>query len=157
MEALRDVRMHRPQDLLADVERADIERLGLEVRAFGPVALREAIEALRNVRVYRPQGLLADVEGANTERLGLGVRALSLVKLGEIAEVLRDIGMHRPQHFLAEREGSLRNGNRLSKLALVVELLDQLIESAGLVEDCSLGGPRLCMRELHAADHNRDQ
>ena len=67
------------------------------------------------------------------------MHALGPVELGEVIEALRDIGMHRPQHLLAERQGSLRNGNRLSKLALAVELLDPLVESAGLVEDC-LGG-----------------
>jgi hypothetical protein len=41
IEATRNVRMHRPKRLLADVERADIERLGLGIRAWAWLGLVE--------------------------------------------------------------------------------------------------------------------
>jgi len=71
IEAARDVGMHRALRLLADVERADQERLDLGERASGLVERREVIEALRDVGMHRPQRFLADVECADIERLGL--------------------------------------------------------------------------------------
>jgi len=74
--------MHRPQRLLADLERADKKRLSLFVRALGLVDYGDVIEAFGDVEMHQAQRLLADLECANVERLGFVVDALLLVEQG---------------------------------------------------------------------------
>src|SRR5678816_1735761 len=91
IEAVRDVRMHRPPRLLKDVEGADQKRLGFGVCALDSVERGESIEAVRDVRMHRPPRLLKDVEGADQKRLGFGVCALDSVERGEGMEAGRDV------------------------------------------------------------------
>ena len=144
--------MHRPERLLADVERADPEWLGLGVRALDLVERGEVIEAGRDVRMHRPQRLLADVERADIERLGFGVRALGPVEFAEAIQALCNVGMHRPERLLADVERA-----DPERLGLGVHALGQ-VERREIMEtlrDVGMHRPQRLLADVERADIER--
>ena len=73
-----DIGVVGAQRLLADGERALVERLGLGVAALGAVERGQVVERGADIGVVGAQRLLADGERALVERLGLGVAALGV-------------------------------------------------------------------------------
>ena len=63
------------EGLLADGERALVERLGLGVAAGVPVEQAQVVERVGDVGMLGAEGLLVDGERALVQRLGLGVAA----------------------------------------------------------------------------------
>jgi hypothetical protein len=96
--------MLRSEHLLADRERALVERLRLGIVALNFVQQSEVVEAGGDVRMLRSEQLLAHCEGALVERLRLGIAALNLVQSGEIVEVDRNAGMLRSEYLLIDRK-----------------------------------------------------
>ncbi len=77
-----DVGMVVAQGLLADLERALVERLGVVEPALGAVEDRQVVEGLGDIGMVVAQGLLADLERTLVERLSLNVTAASPEVIG---------------------------------------------------------------------------
>ena len=83
------------QRLLADGERALVERLGLGVAALGAIELGQVVERGADIGVVGAQRLLADGERALVERLGLGVAAL-VDRAGQVLSAVPTSGWSGP-------------------------------------------------------------
>ena len=101
--------------LLADRQRALVERLGLGVAALVLVQLRQIVQAVATSGMVGTERLLVDRQRALVERLGLGVAALVAVEHSQIVQRLRDIGMVGPSVSRGSR-GLLRERYRICVL-----------------------------------------
>src|SRR6202012_6173794 len=74
------------QRLLADGERAQLERLGVRISAHAPIDQSEVVQLLRNVEVVVPKTALADGERALELLLRVGKAAPIDIDAGEIVQ-----------------------------------------------------------------------
>ena len=100
--------MLRAQGLLAKLERALVERLGLGVQALGVVQAAEVVERGGDAGGILLLGGLLDGERALIERLGATVQPLGLVDEGEVVERGADLRIILPQSLFPNLERTLK-------------------------------------------------
>ena len=100
------VGMVRAERLLADRQRALVERLGLGVAALVVVQRRQVVQRCGVVGMVRAQRLLADRQRALVERLGLGVAALVVYSTARLFSDVATSGWFA-ERLLADRQRPL--------------------------------------------------
>ncbi len=129
-EALCDIRMVRPGDLLLDVERALEQRLGLREAPRAHIDVGDEIESLTHCATGSvPAGLLADREGAFVVVLRLGVAAFAIICIAEIFDRIAEHQLIAVRRALDNAQGALLNGFRLGVATLMLIHAAQAVES----------------------------
>ena len=98
------------QRLLADLQAALVERLGLGVLALGLVQLRQVVQAGGHVGVVGPSAC-SRISRPAGERLRLGVPAQGLVQCRQVVQAGRHVGVVSAQRLLPDRQARWKSGS----------------------------------------------